>query len=238
MRHNYALIIPALNEAESIGILLGSVSRELFSQIIVVDNGSRDRTAEVAARAGAEVVTEHRRGYGQACLSGLRQVHPAVSAIAFMDADLSDNPEDMERLVSHFEGDQWDLVLGSRVLGIPEPDSLSAMQRLGNWLSTRLIELLWHVQFTDLGPMRIVRRDSLARLNMRDRTFGWTVEMQARVAQLRLRVCELPVSYRRRLHGRSKVSGTIWGSLRAGIRILWTIFRCCLLPLRASPLEN
>ncbi|HXH47995.1 MAG TPA: glycosyltransferase family 2 protein [Terriglobia bacterium] len=238
MRHNYALIIPALNEAESIGILLGTVSRELFSQIIVVDNGSRDRTAEVAAIAGAEVVAEYRRGYGQACLSGLRQLHPAVSAVAFMDADLSDDPGDLERLVSHFDGNQWDLVLGSRVLDTPEPGSLKAIQRFGNWLSTRLIKLLWHVQFTDLGPMRIVRRDSLARLNMRDRTFGWTVEMQVRAAQLRLRVCEIPVSYRRRLHGRSKVSGTIWGSLRAGVGILWAILRCCLLPVWVSSPER
>jgi glycosyltransferase involved in cell wall biosynthesis len=238
MRHNYALIIPALDEAESIGTLLGKVTRESFSQIIVVDNGSRDQTAKVAAAAGATVVTEPRRGYGQACLSGLRQIHPAITAIAFMDADLSDNPEDLERLVSHFEEDQWDLVLGSRVLGNPEPGSLTVLQLFGNWLSTRLIDLLWHVRFTDLGPMRIVRRDSLARLNMRDHTFGWTVEMQARAAQLGLRVSELPVRYRRRLHGRSKVSGTIWGSLRAGVRILWTILRCCLLPLRAPSLEN
>jgi glycosyltransferase involved in cell wall biosynthesis len=229
MRHNYALIIPALNEAESIGILLRSVSRVLFSQIIVVDNGSRDGTAEVATAAGAEVVAEPRRGYGQACLSGLRHIHPAVTAIAFMDADLSDDPEDMARLVNHFDEDQFDLLLGSRVLGNPEPGSLTALQRFGNWLSTKLIVLLWHVRFTDLGPMRIVRRDSLAQLNMRDRTFGWTVEMQARAAQLRIRVYELPVKYARRLHGRSKVSGTVWGSLRAGARILWTILVCRLL---------
>jgi glycosyltransferase involved in cell wall biosynthesis len=238
MRHNYALIIPALNEGESIGILLGKVNRELFSQIIVVDNGSQDRTAEVAAAAGAGVVAEPWRGYGQACLSGLRQVYPAVTAVAFMDADLSDNPEDLERLVSHFDKGQWDLVLGSRVLGNPEPGSLTALQRFGNWLSQWLIDLLWHVQFTDLGPMRILRRDCLAQLKMRDRTFGWTVEMQARAAQLGLKVCELPVRYNRRLHGRSKVSGTIWGSLRAGIRILWTILRCYLLPVRASSPES
>ena len=168
MRHNYALIIPALNEAESIGILLGRVSRQLFSQIIVVDNGSRDRTAEVAAAAGAKVVAEPRRGYGQACLTGLRHIHPAVTAIAFMDADLSDDPEDMARLVNHFDEDQCDLLLGSRILGNPETGSLTALQRFGNWLSTRLIILLWHVRFTDLGPMRNVRRDSLAQLNMRN----------------------------------------------------------------------
>ena len=234
MRHTYALIIPALNEAESIGILLGSIPPGLFSQIIVVDNGSQDRTAECAAEARTEVIQEPRRGYGQACLSGLRQVKPWITAIAFMDADLSDNPEDLAQMVRHFDQGQWDMMLGSRVLGNPEPGSLTALQRFGNWLSTHLIAMVWHVQFTDLGPMRIIERDSLARLNMRDRTFGWTVEMQARAAQLGLRVSEFPVRYGRRMHGKSKVSGTVFGSLRAGIKILWTILRCCLLPLRAT----
>lgn len=238
MHHTYALIIPALNEADSIGILLGRIPRELFSQIIVVDNGSRDCTAEVAAACRAEVVTERRHGYGQACLSGLQQVEPSVTAVAFMDADLSDNPEDLGGMVQHFDQDQWDLLLGSRVLGNPEPGSLTALQRFGNWLSTHLIAAVWGVHFTDLGPMRIVRRDSLVRLNMRDRTFGWTVEMQARAAQLGLRVCELPVRYSKRRYGRSKVSGTVFGSLRASVKILWTILLCCLLPLRVTSPEG
>lgn len=235
MRHTYALIVPSLNEAESLPILLGCVRRELFSQIIVVDNGSRDRTAEVAANAGAQVVSEPRRGYGQACMAGVAQVKQEVTAIAFIDADLSDNPEDLDRMVRHFDFDHWDLLLGSRVLGNPEPGSLTMLQRFGNWLSTQLIAKVWHVHFTDLGPMRIVRRDSLVRLQMRDRSFGWTVEMQARAAQLGLRVCELPVRYSRRMNGRSKVSGTLFGSIRAGTKILWTILMCCLLPLRRSP---
>ena len=234
MRHTYAVIIPALNEAESVGILLSRISRELFSQIIVVDNGSRDNTAEVAAASGAEVVSEPRRGYGQACLSGLRWLKPSITAVAFMDADLSDNPVDLGRLLRHFDQEQWDLLLGSRVLGSPEPGSLTPLQRFGNWLSTHLIAMIWHVHFTDLGPMRIIRRDSLARLNMRDRTFGWTVEMQARAAQLGLRVCELPVHYGRRRHGQSKISGTVLGSFRAGVKILWTILLCCVLPLPNS----
>jgi glycosyltransferase involved in cell wall biosynthesis len=234
MRHTYALIIPALNEAASLPILLRRVRRELFSQIIVVDNGSQDRTAEVAATAGAQVISEPRRGYGQACLAGVAQVNHEVTAIAFMDADLSDGLEDLDRMVQHFEHDRWDLLLGSRVLGNPEPGSLTDLQRFGNWLSTQLIAMVWHVHFTDLGPMRIVRRDSLVRLEMRDRSFGWTVEMQARAAQLGLRVCELPVGYSRRRHGRSKVSGTVFGSFRAGTKILWTLLLCCLLPLRGS----
>jgi hypothetical protein len=141
-------------------------------------------------------------------------------------------------MVRHFDQDHWDLVVGSRVLGNPEPGSLTALQGFGNRLSTHLIAMLWHVRFTDLGPMRIVRRDSLARLNMRDRTFGWTVEMQARAAQLGLSVCELPVRYRRRMCGRSKVSGTVFGSIRAGSKILWTILLCCLLPLRVSSSQD
>lgn len=238
MRHTYALIIPALNEAESIGRVLRRVPRGLFCQVIVADNGSLDRTAEVAAATGAEVVRESRRGYGQACLSGIRQIQPCVTAIAFMDADLSDHPEDLELMVRCFDADMWDLVLGSRVLGSPEPGSLTALQRFGNWFSTRLISILWHVRFTDLGPMRIIRRDSLAQLGLRDRTYGWTVEMQARAAKLGLRVCELPVRYSRRLHGRSKVSGTLYGSFRAGTKILWTILRCSLFPLAASSSER
>lgn len=238
MRHTYALIIPALNEAESIGRVLGRVPRGLFHQVIVADNGSLDRTAEVAVATGAEVVREPRRGYGQACLSGIRQVQPCVTAIAFMDADLSDHPEDLELMVRCFDEDMWDLVLGSRILGNPEPGSLTALQRFGNWLSTRLISILWHVRFTDLGPMRIIRRDSLAQIGLRDRTYGWTVEMQARAAKLGLRVCELPVRYSRRLHGQSKVSGTLYGSFRAGTKILWTILRCSLFPLPASSPES
>jgi glycosyltransferase involved in cell wall biosynthesis len=234
MRYKYALIIPALNEAESIGIVLQRIPRELFSQIIVVDNGSHDQTHEVAAAAGAEVVREPRRGYGQACLTGIRHVENQVTAIAFMDADLADEPEGLARLVRHLDEGEWDIVLGSRVLGNPEPGSLTPLQQFGNWLSTRLIAMVWHIRFTDLGPMRIVRRDALARLNMRDRTFGWTVEMQARAAQLGLKVSELPVRYRRRLHGRSKISGTLFGSVRAGVKILWTILRCCLLPVPTS----
>lgn len=234
MRHAIALIIPALNEADSIGIVLERIPQAMYCQIIVVDNGSQDQTSAVAASCGAEVVLEPRRGYGQACLSGIGYVRDPATAIAFMDADLADDPEDLARLVHYLDEGNWDMVIGSRVLGNPEPGSLTALQQFGNWLSTRLIAMIWHVEFTDLGPMRVVRRDSLARLEMRDRTFGWTVEMQARAAQLGLRVAELPVRYRRRLHGRSKISGTLAGSFRAGVKILWTIMRCCLLPLRAS----
>ncbi len=222
----YALLIPALNEAESIGLLLRQIPHGLFSQVIVVDNGSEDLTAELARTAGACVVCEPRRGYGQACLTGLDRLHPESVAVAFMDADLSDDPADLTRLVQVFDEGWWDLVIGSRVLGNPQPGSLTYLQRSGNWLSTRLIRWLWGRRFTDLGPMRMVSCDALAARRLQDRDFGWNIEMQAKAARLCLRVCEIPVSYRRRASGKSKISGTLAGSLRAGLKILWTIYRC------------
>jgi len=222
----YALIIPALNEAETIGLVLKALPRGLFSQIIVVDNGSDDGTSEVAQAAGAEVVREPRRGYGQACLAGLAHLAPQVDAVAFMDADLSDEPTDLEQLVRLFATGHWDMIIGSRVLGNPEPGSLTLLQRFGNWLATLLIRKIWHVSFTDLGPMRILSRPALERLNLQDHDFGWNVEMQAKAARLRLRVTETPVKYFRRRHGKSKISGTLQGSLRAGAKILLTVYRC------------
>ena len=234
MATRYALIIPALNEAASIGRLLSQIPRGLFSQIVVIDNGSQDATAKVARAAGAEVVFEPRRGYGQACRTGLAQLGREASAVAFMDADLSDDPADLARLVRCLEQGGWDLVIGSRVLGNAEPGSLTALQRFGNWLTTRLIRWIWHVSFTDLGPLRIIRRDALRCLDLRDRDFGWNVEMQAKAARLGLRATETAVNHRRRRFGKSKISGTLLGSARAGIKILWTIYRCWRLPRPAD----
>lgn len=221
-----ALIIPALNEADSIGQALRQIPQSLFLQTLVVDNGSRDRTAEVARAAGAEVILESRRGYGQACRAGLAALRPEITAVAFMDADLSDDPSDLARLIRVFEEGDFDLVIGSRVLGKAEPGSLTSLQRFGNWLTTRLIRRIWHVTFTDLGPLRILSREALARMDLMDCGFGWNVEMQARAARLKLRVGEIPVRYHRRRQGKSKISGTVWGSLCAGVMILWTVYRC------------
>ena len=227
----YALIIPALNEAGSIGRLLSEVPPGRFAQVIVVDNGSQDSTAEVARAAGAQVVAEPRRGYGRACLAGLAHVLPETSAVAFIDADLSDDPTDLEALLDAFEQGRWDLVIGSRVLGRPERGSLTPLQRFGNWLATRLIRAIWGVSFTDLGPLRLLKMDALARLGLGDPNFGWNVEMQAKAARLGMRVIEIPVSYRRRRFGKSKISGTLAGSIAAGATILLTIYRCWRIPL-------
>ena len=225
MPRNYALIIPALDEEDSVADVLKAIPAGLFSEVLVVDNGSRDRTAEVAEQAGARVVRERRRGYGQACQAGLRALGNKFDAVAFIGADLSDDPADLTALVCEYEAGGWDLVMGSRVLGHAELGALLPLQRFGNALATQLIRWIWDVRFTDLGPLRLIRREALGRLGLRDPDFGWTVEMQAKAARLALRMKEIPASYRSRRVGKSKISGTFGGSVRAGWKILWTIYR-------------
>ncbi len=233
MPERFALIIPALNEIATIRDAIRRIPPDLFDQVIVADNGSSDGTAEAALAAGAEVIVEPRRGYGLACRAALARCRREITAIGFMDADLSDDPGDLARLALELQQGGWDMVIGARVPENAEKGSLAPLQRFGNWLSTRLIRTLWQVQFTDLGPLRIIRREALERMNLKDRSFGWNVEMQARAAQLRLRVRELPVRYSRRQGGRSKISGTIVGSFRAGVTILWTLYRCWRSPVRS-----
>ena len=229
-----ALIIPALNEEASIALAVEEVSYELFEQVLVVDNGSTDATAVRAAQGGAEVVREPCRGYGQACWTGIQSLRKGIDTVVFMDGDLSDDPADAARLVETLEEGSYDLVIGSRVLGRAEAGSLEPWQRFGNLLATCLIQLFWGVRFTDLGPFRAVRLEALKRLEMKDRGFGWTVEMQAKAAQMGLRTCEAPVRYRQRRYGRSKISGNLLGSLQAGITILWTLLGCLLSRQRPS----
>ena len=217
-----AVVIPALDEEQAIGKVLRDIP-EGASQVVVVDNGSRDRTAEVARGLGAEVVAEPRRGYGQACLTGIAQLdRPDI--VVFLDGDYSDYPEEMSELVAPLLTGEADLVIGSRTLGQREKGALLPQARFGNWLSTLLIRLLFGVPFTDLGPFRALRFDALQRMALQDRDFGWTVEMQVKAARLGLRAVEVPVRYRRRI-GTSKITGTLSGTLRAGHKILWTIFR-------------
>ncbi len=221
-----AIIIPALNEEESIAEAVQELPQDLFDQILVVDNGSQDGTAARARHAGAQVIVEPRRGYGQACWRGILSLESDIETLVFMDGDLSDEPRDARRLIETLENGGYDLVVGSRRLGKVEPGALAPWQRFGNWLATTLMRLFWGVQYTDLGPFRAIRMDALRKLNLRDRGFGWTVEMQAKAARLEMKTCEIPVRYRSRPFGKSKISGNLVASFRAGVKILWTLFIC------------
>ncbi|MGH9356796.1 MAG: glycosyltransferase family 2 protein [Terriglobia bacterium] len=230
----FAAIVPALNEADSLGVLLAQTELGRLEEIIVVDNGSSDATAAVALAGGAHVVHEPSRGYGRACQAGIAALPDRADAVVFMDADLSDDPADLERLLDFFAGGAWDMVIGSRLLGHSDPCSLTPVQYFGNWFATKLIGWIWKVRYTDLGPLRVIRRSALERMALCDQDFGWNVEMQAKAAMLRLRVAEIPVSYRRRRFGQSKISGTLTGSVQAGFKILITIGRCWLNGRRAD----
>jgi len=221
------VIIPALNEEQTISQVVRDLLAFQPSSITVVDNGSVDRTAEVARSTGAEVVTEPRRGYGAACLAGLARLgdaHPD-DVVVFFDADGSDDPALLPRLVEPIRQGRADLVLASRTRASAEPGALAPAQRFGNWLACLLIDRLWGVRYSDLAPCRAIRLGTLRRLEMADRDYGWTVEMQIRAARLGAGVLEIASRYRRRQHGRSKISGTVVGSLRAGSTILSVIYR-------------
>ena len=223
MFSDVGLILPALNEEPVIGVTLDGLRGLGLGQIIVVDNGSTDATAQVAAAHGAHVVRELRRGYGQACLAGIAALSAQVRLVAFMDSDGSDDPADLQRLVEPIRKGEADMVIGSRALGQREEGSLARHQHFGNWLATSLLRWFYGARYTDLGPFRVIRREALQQLLMRDTNFGWTVEMQIKAHRRGLRVLELPVSYRKRKLGESKISGTIRGSVAAGVKILWTI---------------
>lgn len=224
------VLIPARDEAGSLPLVLADLPREgdgwWVRRVVVVDNGSRDRTAAVARSLGAEVVPEPVAGYGRACLAGLAHLRRSPpEAVVFLDADHSDDPRDLPRVVAPLVAHEAELVIGSRVLGKRERGSFTPVQAIGNRLAPALIRMLWGVQVTDLGPFRSVRWAALERLGMRDTDYGWTVEMQARAARDGLAMVEVPVRYRRRRQGRSKISGTVTGTLRAGAKILSTVAR-------------
>jgi len=224
------LIIPAHNELRSIPKVLAEVPKDFYREVIVVDNGSTDGTAEVAAAAGATVLREPKMGYGRACLRGIAHVQaqknvcPERTVVVFMDGDYSDYPEQARRLVEPIEGGKADMVIGSRVLGRRERGSLTPQQRFGNALATFLLHKFYGYRFTDLGPFRAIRLDSLGALAMQDKTYGWTVEMQIKAAKKGLSCQEVPVDYRKRI-GVSKVSGTLKGTLMAGYKILLLLFK-------------
>jgi glycosyltransferase involved in cell wall biosynthesis len=227
MRHNLriSVIIPAVDEEQSMGKVIAEIPGWV-DEIIVVDNGSKDRTADVALSAGAKVLNEPRPGYGSACLTGIANLdNPDV--VVFLDGDYSDYPSEMALLVDPVVHGSSELVIGSRVLGRAEKGALSPQARFGNWLACKLIRLFWKVRFTDLGPFRAIHFSTLNRLGMRDPDYGWTVEMQIKAAQQGVRSIEVPVSYRKRI-GKSKVSGTIRGVVLAGTKILTIIFASAL----------
>ncbi len=221
------VIIPVYNEADSIGKVLNEIPKHLVRNVIVCDNGSNDGTGEIAGLAGAIVVSQPVRGYGNACLKGMeyvasQSVIPII--LVFLDGDYSDYPEEMTLLLHPIIAGNADLVIGSRALGQMESGAMMPQQIFGNWLAISLIRMIYKYHFTDLGPFRAIKYDSLLKMEMEDKTFGWTVEMQVKAAKMKLITEEVPVRYRKRI-GKSKVSGTIRGTILAGHKILWTIFK-------------
>ncbi|MDO6388943.1 glycosyltransferase family 2 protein [Pontibacter sp. BT731] len=224
-----SVIIPAYNEENSIAHVISDIPADLVQEVIVVNNNSSDNTPEFARAAGATVLDEPRPGYGNACLKGIAYVaekplQEQPDLIVFLDGDYSDYPGELPQVVQPILEGSADLVIGSRVLGKREAGALMPQQIFGNWLATTLLRWLYGVRYTDLGPFRAIRFSTLQQLGMRDRNYGWTVEMQARAAKQKIRYAEVPVNYRKRI-GVSKVSGTVKGSVLAGYKIILTIFK-------------
>lgn len=228
MRHGskIGVVIPALNEEKTIGAVLDAVP-DWVDAVVVGDNGSTDRTQEIALNRGVGVVLEPVRGYGSACAAGVAKLDEsgATDVVVFLDGDFSDDPNEMHLLVDPIVLENCDLVIGSRILGKREKGALSIQQRFGSWLASRLIRAFFGARYTDLGPFRAIKRPSLEKLGMSEQGYGWTVQMQVRAARLGMKTKEAPVSYRRRAGGRSKVSGTIRGVLGASAVILFVIFK-------------
>ena len=219
------VIIPVLNEEDSIGLVLSHIPEGLARAVIVVDNGSTDRTGAVAGDGGAVVVREPRRGYGAACLRGMAEAarfEPDV--IVFLDGDYSDHPEEMADLVRPIMEGGYDMVIGSRMLGRRAPGAMPVQALIGNIMVPAIIRWLYGHRYTDLGPFRAIRYDRLLALGMVDQNFGWTVEMQIKAAQRNYRTLDVPVRYRKRV-GVSKITGTLSGAVKAGVKILWVTFR-------------
>jgi glycosyltransferase involved in cell wall biosynthesis len=224
-----SVIIPALNEEEPIADVIRAVAAtKIPHEVIVVDNGSTDRTAERARAAGARVVAEPHRGYGRACAAGIRALSPECDVVVFLDGDGSDCPEFMNQLVDPIAAGKSDFVIGSRTRGQRERGSMNAQQIFAGRFAGWLLSILYGVRYTDMCPFRAIRRDALERLGMCEKTYGWNLEMQMRAARAGLRILEVPVNHRCRAGGKSKVSGTLRGTFVAGARILATLLRIAL----------
>jgi glycosyltransferase involved in cell wall biosynthesis len=208
--------------------VIDSVPKDLVDEIVVVDNGSRDRTAEVASAAGARVVKENIPGYGRAFRAGLRSISPQCEIVVFLDGDGSDCPEMMDRLVAPIIDGTADFVIGSRTRGKREAGSMNFHQVFAGYMIGFVLRILYGVHSTDMGPFRAIRRDTLDSLNLREETYGWPLEMQMRAARARVRTMEVPVDYRRRAGGHSKIAGTVRGSVLAATRILITLARLAI----------
>jgi len=227
-----SVIIPALNEEEPIAnVVRECLATNIPSEIIVVDNGSDDRTADRAREAGAKVVGESRRGYGRACLAGIRAFSPECEIIVFLDGDGSDCPEFMKQFVDPIAAGNYDFVIGSRTRGQREPGSMNFQQISAGRLAGWLISILYGVRYTDMCPFRAIKRDALEKLSMKEETYGWNLEMQMKAARAHLRILEVPVNHRCRSGGVSKVSGTMRGTFVAGARIIATFVRIALAKL-------
>ncbi len=226
MHHNpkISVIIPALNEEESIGQVLNDIPGEIVEEIIVVDNGSNDNTVTVAKNLGASVVLEPLKGYGAACLRGISMLKQDTDIVVFLDADYSDYPQDLHTVVKPIVTGEAEMVIGSRMSGTRGKGALLPQAIFGNKLATFLIRLFWGFKYTDLGPFRAIKYKDLLVLNMIDKNFGWTVEMQIKALKKGLRIMEVPVRYRKRI-GKSKITGTFSGTMSAGIKIIYTIFK-------------
>ncbi len=227
MKEKIVVIIPAYNEEKSIALVVASLPAAIVDEIIVVDNNSADNTAIAAEQAGATVLYQPLPGYGNACLKGMDYVskmpHPPA-IIVFVDGDYSDYPEQLPLLVQPIIDKGYDMVIGSRALGIKEKGSMTLPQIFGNKLASTLLKWLYNAAYTDLGPFRAIKYSSLLQLKMADKNYGWTVEMQLKAAKQKMKCCEVPVNYRNRI-GVSKISGTVKGSLSAGYKIIATIFK-------------
>ncbi|MFT5858461.1 MAG: glycosyltransferase involved in cell wall biosynthesis [Flavobacteriaceae bacterium] len=220
-----SVIIPAYNEEQSIGKVVRDIPRDIVSHVIVVNNNSNDTTVQVARDAGAIVLDEERRGYGWACLKGIEHSKTLnTEIVVFLDGDYSDYPQEIPDVIAPILSDEMDMVIGSRVLGKREKGSLTPQQVFGNWLATKLIRLFYRAKFTDLGPFRAIKAEKLKTLKMSDKTYGWTIEMQIKAAKHKMKFCEVPVNYKKRI-GVSKVSGTVKGTVLAGIKIIFAVFK-------------
>jgi glycosyltransferase involved in cell wall biosynthesis len=223
-----SVIIAALNEEAAIAKVIDAVPKDLADEIVVVDNGSKDRTAEIAAAAGARVIKEPTPGYGRAFRAGLRSVSPECEIVVFLDGDGSDCPEMMDRLVTPIVARKADFVIGSRTRGNREAGSMNFHQVLAGYMIGFILRALYGVHSTDMGPFRAIRRETLDKLGLREETYGWPLEMQMRAARAHVQTLEVPVDYRRRAGGHSKIAGTVRGSVLAATRILITLARLAI----------